>query len=69
MHGRLWLIVSKVEEIAFFNGFVTNVSEFDADAPGMIEGSFEVEVADVETDEFFTGMIENAVDLNFEDFK
>ena len=35
--------------------FFQNVREFDADILGMTEGSFEIEVFDVEADEFRAG--------------
>ena len=62
-------VVSKGEEIVFFNESLRNIGELDVDVLGVIARSCEVEVADVETDDFFVGTIENALDLNFEDFK
>ena len=62
-------VVSKGKEIVFFNEFVSNIGELDADVLSMIEGSCEIEVADVKTDEFRTGPREDAVDLKFEGFK
>ena len=62
------IMVEKFEEIVFLDDFVRNVREFDADRLRVIKEIFEMEVSDVEADEFCAGTREDAVDLNLEGF-
>ena len=61
-------MMDKVEMIVFHDEFIRNVGEFDADILRMIEESFEIEVSDVEADEFCAWAREDNFDLNIEGF-
>ena len=60
--------MDKVEDILFLKEFVRNVREFDADRLRVIKEIFEMEVSDVEADEFCAWAREDNFDLNIEGF-